>query len=312
MQTALDTLIVAADVTLDCVAPGFPTRHKGKLVRAIGKFRTCLCGSELKRAWQEGAVRSVYRAALYAKADLFSSYVDYFWLKRREFSLSSNWPMESACKLFLNSLFGKFAQWRQRWEDNPDASAIVPFGHWWDDPEPEVSTGLWRSMGWLPQKQLLRDEHADSIPIISACVTAYAREYLLKLVAIAGVENCYYSDTDSIFCNEHGFKRLDAAGMIVPGELGKLKVKGKYESAEFRGGKNYTVGEQRVMAGVDNGCAVDSSGRYVVDKFSGIVSTIRSGILDGVAVTRHNLDYAANNPAGIILPDGSVRPLELP
>ncbi len=77
----------------------------------------------------------------------------------------------------------------------------------------------------------------DSFVGIASFITSYARMKLIGLIKQAGRENCYYMDTDSLFVNEDGLRRLMPE--IDPYELGKLKVEEFSDKSAFWAPKFY-------------------------------------------------------------------------
>ena len=59
---------------------------------------------------------------------------------------------------------------------------------------------------------------------LAAYITAGARSMLCRAIVIAGPENVYYCDTDSLFVNAEGFRRLQAAGLLHEDMLGLFKL----------------------------------------------------------------------------------------
>jgi hypothetical protein len=79
----------------------------------------------------------------------------------------------------------------------------------------------------IMQKKRLKQNMFDAFVAIAAFITSYARVLLMSYREIAGLNECYYCDTDSLFLSERGFNQLKRANLIDNLELGKLKIEGR-------------------------------------------------------------------------------------
>lgn len=145
------------------------------------------------------------------QADLFKNYIDKFMQMKKE----SKGAKREIAKLFLNSLYGKFASKRTTHykiiELQPD--------------------------GTMKYKTILTDELKSSVNIaIGCCVTAFAREYTIKASQLNYKYHCY-SDTDSMHlcCDITEVKGV----FIDDKELGAWKLENTFEEAKFLRQKTY-------------------------------------------------------------------------
>jgi len=158
-----------------------------KLIFPEGKLRGVFTYPELQylEKWGVGKILKVYKAYEWAEGWYpFTEFVETFYQER------SKGEFEKAFyKLFLNSLYGKFA------EKNPiEKVELFCDG----SVKREVVEG-----------RRLRN------PIIASYITAYGRIYLYSLYRKVGFQNVLYSDTDSV----HSFRKLPES----KGVLGGLK-----------------------------------------------------------------------------------------
>lgn len=299
---------VIADCLIDCEEPGFPVTREGRTFYAQGLISTVLCGPELKRALEEAKTVKIRSMAVYEMDDLFSDFVNYFWELRKKYAHQGNKAFAYVCKLLMNSLYGKFGQWDARWKNQDDTLAPIPFGHWWERKADGQTIDVFRSLAWLPQLQTGKVEHRHSCPAISSYITSYGRERILDLARVAGVHNCFYSDTDSLHVNYGGLFELSFAGEVKSGEMGKLIIKDKGETAEYRGVKNYTLGTTRVIAGIHEKAMQISPKKYEQIKFARLGSILQSEQLDGVAVERIIISEPKRQLIGSVDPQGRFHP----
>jgi len=103
-----------AKVRVHTDIPVYAMRFNRKIVFPVGEFDTFLCTGGLQEALSRGHLKTVYKLAVYRKGDLFSRYVNYFYGLRQEAVVETNPVYTQILKKFLNSLYGKFAQWSRR------------------------------------------------------------------------------------------------------------------------------------------------------------------------------------------------------
>ncbi|GAJ11499.1 unnamed protein product, partial [marine sediment metagenome] len=101
-----------ADVHLETDVPVYAVKHEQRVSFPVGSFRTFLCTGGLQEAMTRGHLKKIYRMSVYQKDDLFTQYVDFFYNLRSESKQENNPVYVRMLKLFLNSLYGKFAQWQ--------------------------------------------------------------------------------------------------------------------------------------------------------------------------------------------------------
>jgi len=230
----------------DCdINTGVPIFHlKGeKLLFPTGEFQTSLSTPEIKEGVSRGIITKISNAAIYDGANIFSEYVQYFYMKRLEAKEQGNKVLNYFYKIMLNSLYGKFGQRAQQWEKINDANI--------DECCVESRNGIhnikifgggeWKKTGEF-------EEAFDSFPAVAAHVTAYARMLLYTYVEKVGIENVFYCDTDSLFVNGQGYQNL--LSDINPSELGKLKVENISDVTTIRGCKDYIFNDVAKLKGV--------------------------------------------------------------
>lgn len=107
---------VIAKVLVNCSQPIFPVKNKGKLIFPIGTFITYLSSRELIYALEHNLIQRIDIAAVYNAGQLFTTYVNFFYNKRQQYKNENNEAFAYICKLFLNSLYGKFGQRNEYYE----------------------------------------------------------------------------------------------------------------------------------------------------------------------------------------------------
>ena len=245
LRKYLTRYYVIADCFLDTQQDLYPVVKDKRLLFPHGSFWTVLGTAAIRESLRLGHLKKIRRIALYAQADLFSSFVDFFWSERQKAKRDNNQVYSYFHKLLLNTLYGKFAQKQQR------LKRTFPCG------EEEFSSGIAscedgifneiRMFGVASHFEQTEEESYNSFPAISAAITEYARMYLSELIATAGQENCFYCDTDSLVVNDTGKENLRG---FIGKELGQLKVEKTVSEASFFCPKDYVFGEEIKRKGI--------------------------------------------------------------
>jgi DNA-directed RNA polymerase subunit RPC12/RpoP len=308
--------LVTAKVTLQTKRRCFFQKEK-RLLFPTGLVKTFLSTPELIDAIKHKEIIEVSECCVYEKGDLFSEFVNYFYTKRLEAKAQNDEVRTLLYKIILNSLYGKFGQKNNNWELIGRA-----------DPKEVRTETIFRKGerftvkvfgGGVFEKVELPDgegEAPNSFPAIAAHVTAYARMLLWDCIQIAGEENTYYMDTDSLFVNFAGYKNLEAAGMLSETELGKMKLEYLARNVEIRGCKDYKMDYEKKgkTFNVDKIKGVSKSSVKIDDKtyasvvWGGLAQYIKSGNLEGYKTSVMLKTLSRAYTKGIIYEDGTVRP----
>jgi hypothetical protein len=120
-------------------------------------------------------------------------------------------------------------------------------------------------------------EHYESCPIIAAYVTSYGRSLLFNYCDIAGNNNVYYVDTDSLFVNEVGYRNLKRNNCINPYEIGKLKLESSDKQCIFFGPKDYLFNAKRKQKGIRQDAIKIGDSEYMQNQFEGLSSILKRG-----------------------------------
>ncbi|MBA7547091.1 hypothetical protein ES705_39493 [subsurface metagenome] len=227
--------------------PIYAVHHNGKIIFPVGEFETFLCSGGLKEALKRGHILNISKLSVYRHADLFSAYVDYFYGLRRAFQDENNPIYTRVLKLFLNSLYGKFAQWQPETIETED----ITFDGYWRMPTYDFLTGevdmefkllnkVIRTTGRIPGNR--------SFIAIAAHVTEYARLLLWSIIEAIGPEHVLYCDTDSVKIRARDLAKVKYR--MNNEELGALKVETTCNYLDIRGSKNYVTETERKIKGV--------------------------------------------------------------
>jgi len=307
LRTVSKSYWVVARVRVSTSTHAMPYRFLGRLTRAVGAYWGTFCGAELDGALKAGIVKEVNYACVYSCAPIFKSYVDYWFSERRRHKQDKNDIMAHFCKMMLNSLSGKWAQRGRRWETVQGEVAPKKWEVFYTVDETTGKPISHRAIGWQVQKLIEEPWASQSVPSITAAITSAAREVMRAAIDAAGLDEVYYCDTDSLHVSQRGYDRLDRAGWIVAGKLGRMRLVEKYDWAQYYGAKRYRTSRGIVWSGLKASAEQISEREWRQDKWQRLASIFESGNLDEVTIRDETvyLDQslpAHENESGRILP----------
>lgn len=305
----LKDYLVVADVEIETDEPVYPLKWDGKLLFPVGRFRTQLATPELRHALDAGRVGKVYRLALYHADPIFHSYVDFFYHERLKARDAKADTLSWLCKLFLNSLYGKFGQTGRVFEEI-ELTMEDEVKVWVEWDATTRTLHKYRQLGGLVQEQRRDGESRDSFPAIAAHVTSAARLQLWELMAQAEPDNVFYCDTDSLFVNAAGLSRLQMH--LVDDELGALKLEWQSTAVEIRGPKDYSVDGNEKIKGIRKDAERVGPNTFRQDVFRGWRGMIRAGDVDRQLITKTEKTLRREYQKGLVQASGRVRPFRFP
>lgn len=185
-------------------------------------------GWELEAGWETDTLRVLRVLEVYKFAQLvdFSDYVQTFWQKRQQAKAAGDKAADIFAKLFLNSLYGKFAADPEKYCEYVIASDDT-VKHW-NDRRYEFCAPWGKRM--LYERPLPEDKQYYYNVCTAASITGYVRATLMRgLAACSGV---LYCDTDSIAAR-------DVSRLPLGAELGQWKVEMQGTEYAIAGKKLY-------------------------------------------------------------------------
>lgn len=300
---------VVAFCKLKTDIPVYAKRLDDKTVFPIGVFNTSLCTGSFQYAFEHGHVEEVYSASVYRKAKIFENWVDAVYKIRQDYMKSGNYRMTRLVRLLLNSLYGKFGQRSDKveYENRVLEEDYTIVRHY---SEKEACWYKIITIGTL--EKMVKEKATEafhSFPAISSHVTDYARLYLWELMNVAGRDNVYYVDTDSLYVNHAGYVKLKP--YIDKIELGKLKLETKVNYFKIYGPKDYVLGDKVVLKGIPKSAKKLSDTVYECDLFPGMKRDLQKGMADYYCIEKRTKHLQRDYNKGVVLPDGSVIPFSL-
>lgn len=308
LDLALRRYHVLADVDIEIGEPLVPIDEGKATCYPTGRLRACLTTGEIREVLDRGQITRVHRMALYRSAPIFKGYITELAELKAAYDRSGEPAYRAICKGLMNYLYGKFGQAGLRdtiiGDCDPAEFRILPVV--------DADRGETYELIMAGGSVIRRDREGESyhsFPAICAEVTANARLYLARLIAIAGREHVWYVDTDSLIVDPEGHERLKH--LIHPIRMGKLKVEGQSDRLMINAPKDYSLGDDVKIAGVRRNALKLAGSRYAQDKFPSIQGRLRSGDSGPYETERIVKRLQRRIRSGAVGPDGVVRPWQL-
>ena len=283
-------------------------RQSGQVEYATGEFVTTLYGPELVRLHQLGHIKRWGAYALYKVQPIFTEYIEFFWQLRQRYLEEGDKISGEMCKMFLNSLYGKWAQRSSRWKHFPDVTLECLWGMHTRRDYSDNSLAIYRAISGEAFRKMPPAEKKDNFPAISGFICSFAREHMRKLREIAGPKNIYYQAVDSIAVNEQGRANLLLDGQLKETELGKLKLQCTGETAIFRAPSQYQIGSKQVMSGKKLTARELPDGSFEQLEFEKLNTILGSKPTKAVTVITVNKKFTTSRVRGKVGKDGWVTP----
>lgn len=279
--------------------------HRARTIFPVGTFTVSLTTPELKWVLRHGEILEVFEVSCYDSADLFTSYVDYFYNLKNEAKSSGDGISYLIAKLFMNSLYGKFGQKSSLVEEvgkykgdfNKMCTEVDEQGNVCNTAY--ISGKIWRISEAV-------GESFDSFPAIAAHVTAYARMYMHELIMRVGYDRVFYCDTDSLLVRSSDLAAF--ADITDPLKLGNVGVECETEKILIRGLKDYDLGVESRIKGVKKSAVEVAPSVFRQDQFMKFRGLLRKGVSNH-AIVRSTLKHLRRQyEKGVVGEDGFVSP----
>lgn len=308
MQYHLESNSVIAEVELYTDDNPFPVVQDERLVYPVGHYTGYLCTPELNYALARDWVVSIRQMAIYPQRHLFKDYIETFYALRQGYKRRNNDIFEYICKLFNNSLYGKFGQLQTNQRKvgvcPPDAIGVLDLKY---PHEPRHFDLVY--LGGSIFEVEKAGEGYNAFCAIAAHVTAYARMHLWSLIKKVPLFHFYYSDTDSLIVDDSGYKSL--AFDIDEYTLGKLKVELSSPWLEIHAPKDYAMEGRTRIKGVSSNAKEIAPNTFEQQRWPKLASRIRSGNMANYEIHTQIKKLQRKVTWGIPLSSGWVVPFVL-
>jgi hypothetical protein len=309
VRSYLKKFAAVATVELNASEPAYPLRDAGVLLWPVGKFVTTLCSPELQYAFDRGDVVDVKKVVLYDRAQVFASYVRFFYDLRKRYQAQGNDPFDQITKLLMNSLYGKFGQRCESWREVENEYGLPPGEHYEFDVQTQERLRFLviNNQCWEIAKG---GESMNAFTAIAAHVTSAARMRLHSLLIKASERHVFYCDTDSLLVDSVGLKNLQSE--LDKNALGKLKVEYETDWFEIRGPKDYSTEHCHKIKGIRKNAQQLSPAVFKQEQWPGFPSLLAEGITDQYVVKKITKRIRRHYKKGWKDEDGYVNPFVYP
>lgn len=307
--------MVIARVTIKTNENAYPMRFKNKLIFPVGTFQTVITTPEIDYAIKRNHIIDVHEVAVYKSSPIFREFVSHFYHLREKHKPGGESPSpvwDLLYKLIMNSLYGKFGQLKREWEQigkcSPD---LVETEELIDVSGPAPVKMRFRKFGGrVYMEEITEDVAYNASVAIAAHVTAYARMLLWSYIQIAGTKNHYYNDTDSLYVNAAGLRRLEAAGKLHPTRLGYLALEKEASQAIFLGPKHYILDGHRKLKGISASARQLAENVFEQLQWPSFRSAMNTGNITWFANRQVVKQLSPEYSKGWVLKTGEVVPLQ--
>ena len=298
-----------AEVEIETARPVYPYRDGAKLLFPIGRFTTSICTESIKEGLEHDEIKGVKKLALYDMGIIFGEYVDYFYEIRMKAKRYGDGIADRMSKLFMNSLYGKFAQLKETVIieteiDSDEYSRIEVYDG--ITGEQQIITKLFGKLTVTRGREPIE----GSIFSIPAHVTEYARNLLWSIMAGTGTDKVLYCDTDCIKIKKSDLPLVRYP--IDPLSLGALKVEAEYSHLILHGPKDYETDDFRRIKGIPKNAKLLSDGSYEYKQFGRQLSHMREGNRDDFTVKTIRKELERVYTKGRVDSRGFISPFVLP
>ena len=211
-------------------------------------------------------------------------------------------------KMFINSLYGKFGQAGLSQSKigvcDPGETLRMPVV---DLDRNEYYT-ITKIGGSVIQEQK-SGEGYNSLPAVSAHVTAYARLYLNQLRKLIPAKHVFYMDTDSLIVDDLGLTFLDH--LMNPTEPGKLKIELSSPWLIVNAPKDYKMQNRNRSKGIRSDAEPIAPNVFSQNQWARIPGLIRDGNVDHFYTHKITKHLARLVRSGAVAPSGWVSPFHL-
>ena len=298
-----------AHVTIKTDQPVYAYRTEKQLTFPIGTFQTYLTTGSLDYAFKNNHLQAIHKIAVYDKEFLFTDYVNHFYSERQRYQKQGNTTFAYVCKLMMNSFYGKFAQRLPELISEQESDLNNNYRELIYNVDERCYYVKQSFYGLEQITKLHMIEAPNSIPVISAHITDYARLYLWQLCKLAGVKNLYYVDTDSLIVNQAGYNLLK--GNIKKVKMGYLKREGTSSEIEILGLKNYVFDGVHKLKGIPVKHKKLNDNTYEYTFFPSIQTELREGYTKDYRIRTVFKSINPEYDKGTVLNTGQVIPLKL-
>lgn len=297
-----------AEVWIKSDTVPYPVRGSDRTLWVRGRVRTVLCGPELERAMASDHVVRLGRWSSYRMESLFDGFVADLWRERRRAQQRKDKQIDTATKLMLNGLYGKFGQRDGQWVDEGEIMRPGLYAGGkviGDEASKDVDARVINGRFFTRRRS---EEHKDSFVPIAAWTSSYARVYMDDLIDRFGREHVLYQCIDSVLCTGEFLGQAQLGGVVNTGELGHLKLEDEFKWVDIRAQNHVLHDHGSKLAGIKSGSVALAGDIYQVRESESLHASLSRGQVSAVS-TRETLKRASSAYSRRrVLADGTTQP----
>lgn len=272
LKAGLERFSVIANVRVDVPVPVFPFRVGNKVTYPVGEFTTTLCTPEIVHALKHDWIKEVGSLTWYYQDAILADYAKYFLELKQTYEDTDNKPMRQLTKLYLNSLYGKFAQ--HGFEDSVIGECALDdymIINSYDKVTQSYSQEL--HYGGKIHQVIETSLGYNSFVAIASHITAFGRMYLWLLMQTAGMDHVYHVATDSLIVDKAGYEAL--RDFIKPGVPGYLKLEATSQVIQIRDVNDLTFDGKDKIKGVSKTATRIGANDYEIETWPSLTSIMK-------------------------------------
>jgi hypothetical protein len=295
-------LAVLAEIEISGLEnPIIPCRVGERMIWPVGDFDTVLwdpelnlinhdeCGAVIKRCW-------TYHTGLALKPMAE-------WIIQGLEATDTPAPIQLLLKHWARALIGRMALRYRRWEpwgETPDLGLSLAINYD-EDGEPVEKLHVGHECFTLAELE----ETETSVPQITGWVMSQCRAQLWRAIQIAGPENVFYMDTDSLLLR----RKLGHFETWADPTVYELKT--TWDHATIHGPRNIELDSERRLSGIPRQSIRRGPLEWEGTVMRGVKESIARSELDHVAQLDRTYHVNTHDPRRERYPDGSTRPYRL-
>lgn len=299
---------VIARVELQTTSNPFPYVNGHSLFYPTGHFTTTLCTPELRYALDHDWIVNIEEMSIYPHRPMFKEYIEYFYSERMKYKDNNDDIFGYICKLFNNSLYGKFGQLQTESKKVGhcpiDAVGVLDLQY----PDLKKKFDLVYLGGSIFEVEKTGDAY-NSFVAIASHVTSYARMHLWSLIEQVSHGHFFYCDTDSLVVDAVGEKSLSS--YIDTATLGYLKREDVSSWLTINGPKDYAMENRIRIKGISTNAKLIAPNTYKQQRWPKLPSRIREGNLEDYQIHMQVKHLKRNITWGVPTSSGWVEPFVL-
>ncbi len=307
-KNTMRSYLIIAKVKVKVTTPCVPLK-KERLLFPIGTFTTTLCQPEIEYVMKHHKILEVFEMTAYEKSKIFKKYVQFFYDLRKQFKKAKNHVFDGITKLFLNALYGKFGQ---KTESQIEVGECPP-GQLMVETVYDIPTGKRYTQlsfgGKIYHRYSGKEEWEHSMVAVSSFVTSYARLVLLDGITRAGRINVHYVDTDGMYVNRKGIRKMKK--FLHALKLGFWKLEEFGYNFTIFGVKDYIFEGKVKLKGIRGDAVLIGKNTYKQMRMLKFRSSLRKGILNGVVEVEIIKRLKRIYKKGIVGMNGIIHPYVL-